>query len=576
MHANHQGTKGEEPGQTPLVSLVLVAEFDIEQGGIMKAQYPREIVSPPPSEFISGSLSYCDLVANIMLPDGAQRQEWDYNYFLLHRPKTPLSKEVTDEWELLESQETSTSISLSSLMTPDASYPPNNTLFALNCVTCTRNSAASRGATVLAVSILSEFPSVCLSDGQATGMIPLLRKFLVVALENPQFTVDLMTQLYTKLNSMECYEHYRILSSIPDIRYSTKPFFLQSSVTFQKEDFALCLPVDSFSRAFSAGSILALIRRFGFIGVLQIFHAILAEHNILFVGYGIPSNVLCNIVISCSLLAPLDSLLTERIFPYVSLNDLTFTQTNGFIAGTNNPVLQNSCTVDLLIDLETNTIERVTEETMATKKRHKIHKFGKNILEETSKFFQAEFLQYDIFRKHLEMGILQLRCGETWVRRQFIEKTTLITEISVGCPEIPHNLISSYQKIAQIIKPTQWFKKEVNKMEAQPTIIRRINSALRHIWYPLHGYYNAKERVIYICPALEQLIQIVEDDFTLLLVAQRLIYYFGDVDLSDAIEFIPSDSDGLMESARRLNVKLLALYSDNKILLSLQSSTFEK
>jgi len=48
--------------------------------------------------------------------------------------------------------------------------------------------------------------------------------------------------------------------------------------------------------------------------------------------------------------------------------------------------------------------------------------------------------------------------------------------------------------------------------------MRCINSAIRHIWYPLRGYYPSKERSVYICPALEQLIRIIEDDYTLLLV----------------------------------------------------------
>lgn len=50
--------------------------------------------------------------------------------------------------------------------------------------------------------------------------------------------------------------------------------------------------------------------------------------------------------------------------------------------------------------------------------------------------------------------------------------------------------------------------------------MRCINSAIRHIWYPLRGYYPSKERSVYICPALEQLIRIVEDDYTLLLVSK--------------------------------------------------------
>lgn len=91
----------------------------------------------------------------------------------------------------------------------------------------------------------------------------------------------------------------------------------------------------------------------------------------------------------------------------------------------------------------------------------------------------------------------------------------------------------------------------------------------------MHGFHPAKDRAIYICPALEQLIGIVEDDYSLLLVAQRLIFYFGDVDLSDAIEFVQQKDYDLINSARQLNVKLLALYTDSTILLSLQCTTYK-
>lgn len=118
-------------------------------------------------------------------------------------------------------------------------------------------------------------------------------------------------------------------------------------------------------------------------------------------------------VISCSLLVPMiDSLLTERIFPYVNLNDFTFTQTyvpfycilivekdilmiacsKGFIAGTNNPVLKDSCPYDLLVDIETNSFyipERNPKENPPTKRRHKLKAIGRNLLEETTKLFQS-------------------------------------------------------------------------------------------------------------------------------------------------------------------------------------------
>lgn len=211
---------------TPLVSYILLAEFDVDQGSVLKASFPKNLIPPPPSDLISSSLSYEELVANMMHPDGAQRQEWDHNYFLLHRPDIPIDKEATEEWELLEDTE-SKSIDLSNLV--EHKKQVENTLFGLNCITCNRNAKVKRGATVLAVALLSESPSLCLSDGQATGLIPLLRKFLVLCLEAPDSVLNLMEQLYSCINTLECSESYRVLTSIPDLRFSSKPFFIVSN-----------------------------------------------------------------------------------------------------------------------------------------------------------------------------------------------------------------------------------------------------------------------------------------------------------------------------------------------------------
>lgn len=223
-------TPGNPIYKPGLVSFILVAEFDIDQGSVMKAQYPRPLVSPPPSSFVSQELSYQDLVANMMHPDGSQRQEWDYNYFLLHRPDTPIDKDAMEEWELMDDA-TSESIDLSTIL-PETPIDNESTLFAINCITCNRNQQAKRGATVLAVSILSEYPSLSISDGWATGLLPLLRKFLTSALESPDSTTALLKELYLQLNSIECKDSFQTLSTVTDLSFSTKPFFLVCFIDF--------------------------------------------------------------------------------------------------------------------------------------------------------------------------------------------------------------------------------------------------------------------------------------------------------------------------------------------------------
>ena len=169
-----------------------------------------------------------------MHPDGSQRQEWDHNYFLLHRPEDPASAEAMKEWEVLDDDPTlpptSHSVDLTSLMRTrdpqDQGGSPTGTLFALNVVTCNRNVEVRRGATVLAVALLSESSSICLSNGWATGFIPLLRSFLAEALLRPTERRDLMTQLYSSLNSPEARRCLHRLSFLSPFHFGSQSFFL--------------------------------------------------------------------------------------------------------------------------------------------------------------------------------------------------------------------------------------------------------------------------------------------------------------------------------------------------------------
>ena len=94
---------------------------------------------------------------------------------------------------------------------------------------------------------------------------------------------------------------------------------------------------------------------------------------------------------------------------------------------------------------------------------------------------------------------------------------------------------------------------------------KEVNGAIRHLWYALRGYRVAKERQVYICPALEQLVTFSSSDERLLLVAERLLFYFGHADLSDAIQFIQNEDITLQRDAHHLNARLLFLFTNGNL-----------
>ena len=217
------------PGQselpkTRLISYILLAEFDVDEGSILKQQYPRELVAPLSMKNSETNLSYSELIANMMHPDGSQRQDWDFNYFLLHRPPSTQIKEVCSDWEIVEENNKSQSVTLSDFIDDDGSNEP--TLFAINTILCKLDKTVKRGATVRAISILSQYPAVSMSDGWATGIFPLVKDALLHTFDSEIDQTTLLSDLYNSINSLDIIPKFQLLANIPELEYSVKPYFL--------------------------------------------------------------------------------------------------------------------------------------------------------------------------------------------------------------------------------------------------------------------------------------------------------------------------------------------------------------
>lgn len=101
-------------------------------------------------------------------------------------------------------------------------------------------------------------------------------------------------------------------------------------------------------------SVTDLLRRFKG-GLLSAFHALLNHERVVFLGHSQPADTVCLSVLSAPLLVcpPMWHIL-ERCFPYTTLNNLDFLQTDGFIAGTTNPIFESHPEWwDVLCDLDT-------------------------------------------------------------------------------------------------------------------------------------------------------------------------------------------------------------------------------
>ncbi|KAJ1948580.1 hypothetical protein FBU59_001529, partial [Linderina macrospora] len=138
------------------VEYILLAEFDIDRGAILKHQYPR------PTGADDSHL------AELMLPDGAHARESDWTMFFLNQKAPDETGKVTQDGQPL--------------------------LYVLNLVRTKHDKEVRRGAIVKAMAVCTRH-----------RFIHIYQAILMLALENyyRSPTVDTLAELFTSVNAMD-------------------------------------------------------------------------------------------------------------------------------------------------------------------------------------------------------------------------------------------------------------------------------------------------------------------------------------------------------------------------------------
>ncbi|KZS96252.1 spindle pole body interacting protein [Sistotremastrum niveocremeum HHB9708] len=165
------------------VSFVLLAEFDIDVGAILSRQFPTPLGTDE------------QLLASLMLPDGAEKQSEDWTIFLLNQ--TPLN---TVDPLFSDSPERDSFDRRSS--TDDT----RDMLYVLNLVRTKHDTSVRRGAIVKAMAICTHYP-----------FIQIFKPVLLMALDDyfSDPTIECLERLYDSINAMD-------LSRAPQLSRSEK------------------------------------------------------------------------------------------------------------------------------------------------------------------------------------------------------------------------------------------------------------------------------------------------------------------------------------------------------------------
>ncbi|OLY81700.1 Protein mesA [Smittium mucronatum] len=180
------------------VDYILVSEFDIDQGSILKHEYPRPTGQDP------------SILADFMLPDGAHARENDWTIFMINKSfsmnTTKKASALNKSYNRLPKNPSiysTTSIPLSS----DVFYN------SYDQVRTKHDSGAKRGAIVKAMAVCTKLP-----------YFHIFKPILLLALENyyRDPTTQSLKTLYNSLNSMD-------LSPLPRLNIFQKTILRHSN-----------------------------------------------------------------------------------------------------------------------------------------------------------------------------------------------------------------------------------------------------------------------------------------------------------------------------------------------------------
>ncbi|ODQ66597.1 spindle pole body interacting protein [Nadsonia fulvescens var. elongata DSM 6958] len=363
---------------------VLVAEFDLDSGPVVRHQYP---------EPIDGDHS---LMAELMLPDQSHVREEDWTIFFLYKNRNSKKFEYrSPESSITENDKTSEShpggLPHHSYQQSAENLPESQMYYILNLVNTKFGEGLKRGATVKSMCIVTTHPYfhifkpflllaldeyfTTLSISSLKNLYDAINSMDITLLPNLNFSDKLLlsssmqTQLFSEkfektvtkaplLNFSGNQSHQQKPSYYIDLKASEgqglevrklvsavavrDTHFFESTVTFSNIKIPVKVPtaifpdsVGDFSLIRLLSTMLKITQPFLVVhpeltiygprtpAILVLIYALLTQKRILFVGYNTPSGEVANHVLAACFLVSGGSILrsfTTRAFPYTDLS----------------------------------------------------------------------------------------------------------------------------------------------------------------------------------------------------------------------------------------------------------------
>lgn len=392
----------------PLVPIVLLGEFDIHHGSVIAQTEP-----PGALQTIFG-LDEDNGIANLMLPEGAQKQTWDYTAFMLNRKPT-LAKITldADDWTDMTG-----SGDLQTKPKPVPMAEDQEVIFCFGLIHTKKEAhkETNRGATIkcLTIGCVHQFFHI---------YQPLIWDSLLKFFGPTKPGPELLKQIYNEINDVkvskaldyrERYQRFWTASNSTERHFTSKALFLN-------KEYPIALPMHYLSEEVAEASLYLLLHTFQD-KILLIYNAILLERRVMFFGHDVPTWLLCRYVFSaCLLVSPLSGVLHERAYPYVNLGSFDFLLSEGYIIGVSNPFMKEKVKFDcwdVLCDITTGEVIDTNAPTLFSK----VFSFGGGAANINTSQAHTEFLQKILLGLKGDMS-------EYWFRKQFYVFTMgLITD----------------------------------------------------------------------------------------------------------------------------------------------------
>ncbi|CAJ0888083.1 13504_t:CDS:10 [Entrophospora sp. SA101] len=400
---------------------ILLAEFDIDKGSSLTHQYP---VATGTAE---------NLLAELMLPDGAHLRTEDWTVFFLNQKTPDPDKIISSSLDEIN-------------VTKDEDEDNMPLLYALNLVRTKYDKEARRGAVVKAMAICTRHQYLHIYKMDVNNMPHFSphEKVILRTSENKDIFEEKFSTFET--NKHESSETTLNLNKNKDrhffetkILYNGIKLPIRVPLTVNPEevgDFSLIKLITTFTPSSPTTFTHPFHPHLDSSGnqthpIILLLNALLTQKRIIFLGQGHPSGEVANYVLSaCAMGSGSGGVLrgfTERAFPYTNLTNVDdLLKVPGFIAGVTNRIFEDhSSWWDVLCNIDTGKItvskdistpsygtnpdERLDESTKSPASS-KSESWGRDKWDTTDNEFMAEV-----------MHAIQHHYGETTIRCKFQE-----------------------------------------------------------------------------------------------------------------------------------------------------------